>query len=184
MQAQTANESNLSSQYQVVVVDPNDAIPPTVVTGDLSVNASTSGTLVKAPREMTPIQRYEMMEEELPQLSTSSSSSNGAKFSSDSNGHAPSSNSSDSSRESQFGAQSIITKMGPPTSVPWKARTTSETKKVNISLSCDNVRNDVDNVLCSLRLKWRRRKNARRTPRRANEASDATVDGRDNRNYN
>ena len=129
MQANTTRESNVNTKYQVLIVDPNEAIPPTVQAGNLNVATSAQATVVTAPREQTPIQRYEMMEDELPELSTSSSSSNGARFSSDSNGNAASA-SSNSSGESQFGATSILKRMGPPTSVPWMAQTTSEAKKV------------------------------------------------------
>ncbi len=113
LSASATTSTNVISEYQVVSVDPNLAIPqPSTTKGTRTFSETRTETIHvdRPPREKTPMERYAEMEDELPEVS--SGSSEGAKFSSAS--------SSSSSKGSKGGVSNILKSMGPPSAPAWK----------------------------------------------------------------
>ncbi len=116
LSATASSSTNISTHYQVVAVSPSTD-ETAIASGSREVNTVVTETANKKseshapPRQKTPMQMYEDMEVDLPEVSSilteSTSSSNEPKFSSDST--------------SSEGASGILRKMGPPNVQPWKA---------------------------------------------------------------
>ena len=119
--ATATTTANVHQEYQVVAVDPNKAIPQHCASGSKDTNISVTETKTTSPvlvRALTPMERYNDMLEELPEIPTSSSSSGtGAKFS------------TDTSSSSNGGVAKIIKTMGPTHKQAWE---TMKPKQVNL----------------------------------------------------
>ncbi len=126
--AATTNAQSQKVSYHVIAEDPNNPGPSSRVqmSGTREMTVDTTATVTRPKSAMA---MYEDMEgSDLPEVSSGSSSSISAKFSSESNGN-EASGSSNSSNET-FGAQALMKKMGPPNTPPWRNKTRDEAHKV------------------------------------------------------
>ncbi len=112
--AKSATTSTTHQEYQVVMVDPNTAIPQHRASGSKDTTVTVLETARAEPvlvRPMTPMEKYNEMLDDLPEVPTSSSSSaKSVKFS------------TDSSSGSNGGVAKIMKTMGPTHRQAWESQ--------------------------------------------------------------
>ncbi len=107
-----ATTTSVHQHYEILAVDPNTAIPQHCASGTKDSTVSVKESTTTSPvlvRAMTPMERYNEMIDDLPEVPSSSSSSQpSAKFS------------TDTSSSSNGGVAKIMKSMGPTSQQAWQ----------------------------------------------------------------